>query len=181
MSRKKLKLIIFSCLYAFNIALSNAEEVKRPETKPYPKPESPLIPLIPGLPTEQEDTDEIGNKRHLEKNYTVMVEAKVNIFVPLEIVSDIDVSADVFGEQVVNVPFTVELNREPERADYYKLKYSETELDIDKDGRNDVFIYSPEFINTRYITDNYVQVHGDKITKEGSYKKTVYVTIEAGL
>lgn len=146
----------------------------------FPK-EMPLIPLIPALPTKIENVDEEGNIRNLEKNYTVMIEAKVNIFVPLEIVSDIDIDATVYGDQIVEVPFDIELNKEPERKDYYKLKYSETEIDIDGDGKKDTFIYSPEFANTRYIRDNYVEIQGANITKEGDYQKKIYVTVEAGI
>ncbi|MGL5725309.1 hypothetical protein [Cetobacterium sp.] len=183
MWKNKFCLILLSCLFG-TLSYSNTKKntLMLPEDlKPTPPIEIPLIPLVPALPNAVENIDEEGNIRHLEKNYTIMVEAKVNIFVPLEIVSDINVNADVFGDQVVNIPFMVELNRAPEKLNYYKLKYSETELDIDNDGRNDVFIYSPEYINTRYVTDNYVQVHGDKISKEGSYKKSVYVTVEAGI
>ncbi|MGL5725166.1 hypothetical protein [Cetobacterium sp.] len=183
MLKNKFYLIVLS--YLLNtLSYSNIDK-DRPllpdNLKPNIPIETPLIPLLPSLPSEVENIDEDGNIRYLEKNYTVMVEAKVNIFVPLEIVSDININADVYGDQVVNVPFTLELNKSPEKLNYYKLKYSETELDIDNDGRNDVFIYSPEYINTRYVIDNYIQIHGDKITKEGNYKKTVYVTIEAGI
>lgn len=186
MDRKKIFLVLFGFLVISSITLSNFKrEDSFPEIsgqeKPKPPVEMPLIPLIPALPNVVENIDEEGNIRNLEKNYTIMVEAKVNIFVPLEIVSDIDINADVFGDQTVNIPFSVELNREPEKKNYYKLKYSETEIDIDNDGRNDVFIYSPEFINTRYVKDNYVQVQGDKISREGTHKKTVYITVEAGI
>ncbi|MGL5123368.1 MAG: hypothetical protein ACRC6K_04300 [Fusobacteriaceae bacterium] len=167
MSIKKLNQVIFTFLCVFNVAVSTVNIEEKP-------------PLL-SLPTESENVDEVGNRRHLLKNYTLMIEAKVNIFVPLEIVSDIEINADVFGEQIVNIPFAVELNREPEKENYYKLKYSETEIDIDEDGSFDVFIYSPEFINTRYVRDNYVQVQGDKISRDGSYQKAVYITVEAGI
>ena len=110
-----------------------------------------------------------------------MIEAKVNIFIPLEIVSDIDIEATVYGDQIVEVPFEIELNKEPEKKDYYKLTYSETEIDIDSDGRVDTYIYSPKFINTRYIRDNYVKIYGERISSEGDYIKKVYVTVEAGI
>lgn len=143
--------------------------------------ETPLVPPIPILPNLVENIDEEGNIRNLEKNYTVMIEAKVNIFIPLEIVSDIDIEATVYGDQIVEVPFEIELNKEPEKKDYYKLTYSETEIDIDSDGRVDTYIYSPKFINTRYIRDNYVKVYGERISSEGDYIKKVYVTVEAGI
>lgn len=41
--------------------------------------ELPLFPLNPSIPTKGEDIEESGDIRTLEKTYTVMVEAKVNI------------------------------------------------------------------------------------------------------
>lgn len=152
-----------------------------PNLKPEVKPVVPLIPLVPALPSKVENVDEEGNIRHLEKNFTVMMEAKVNVFIPLEIISDISVEATVFGDETVQVPFEIELNREPEKKDFYKILYSENKLDIDDDGRPDTFIYSPEFANSKVITDNYVEVQGKNISKEGSYQKKVYVTVEAGI
>lgn len=152
-----------------------------PDTPGIERPEIPLIPINPSLPTQVENVDEDGNIRHLEKNFTVLMESKVNIFVPLEIVSDISVNATVLGDETVQVPFEIELNREPEKKDFYKIVYSEKEIDIDNDGRIDTFIYSPEFANTRVIKDNYVEVQGRNISKDGQYQKKVYVTIEAGI
>lgn len=137
--------------------------------------------LPPSLATELEYVAENGDVRYLEKNYTVMIESKVNIFVPLEIVSDVNIDTTVFGDEIVEVPFELEMNKEPERKNYYKLKYSQTKIDIDNDGQDDTFIFSPEYINTRYIKDNYIYVHGGKISKEGEYKKTVYITVETEL
>lgn len=184
------KIIIFlMSIYLFNLSFANLNLIKpipgKPEIngeiKPNPPSELPLISLVPALPDTVENIDEEGNIRNLEKNYTVMIEAKVNIFVPLEIVSDINIEATVYGDQVLEVPFEIELNKEPEKKNYYKLKYSETEIDVDNDGRVDTYIYSPEFVNTRYIKDNFVRIHGDKISQEGDYTKKVYVTVEAGI
>lgn len=179
---------LLTIFFLSQVVMFGAEELDFPVTLPsFPdmpeieRPEIPLIPIIPSLPTEVEDTDEEGNIRHLEKNYTIMVESKVNIFVPLEIVSDISVDALVLGDETVQVPFDIELNREPEKKDFYKIVYSQKELDIDNDGRIDTYIYSPEFANTRIISDNYVEVQGRNISKDGDYQKKVYVTIEAGI
>lgn len=152
-----------------------------PDNPEIERPEIPLIPLEPALPTQVENVDEEGNIRHLEKNFTVKMESRVNIFVPLEIISDISVNAVVLGDETVQVPFDIELNREPEKKNYYKIVYSEKELDIDNDGRKDTFIYSPEFANAKIITDNYVEVQGKNISQDGRYKKKVYITIEAGI
>lgn len=180
------KIVIFlMSIYIFNLSFANSNLIKptgKPGVNEEIKPNLPSeLPLIPVLPNTVENIDADGNIRNLEKNYTVMVEAKVNIFVPLEIVSDINIEATVYGDQVLEVPFEIELNKEPEKKNYYKLKYSETEIDIDNDGRADTYIYSPEFVNTRYIKDNFVRIHGDKISQEGDYTKKVYVTVEAGI
>lgn len=152
-----------------------------PDNPGMERPEIPMIPLEPSLPTQVENIDEEGNIRHLEKNFTILMESKVNIFVPLEIVSDISVNAIVLGNETVQVPFEIELNKEPEKKDFYKIVYSEKEIDIDNDGRIDTRIYSPEFANMRIIKDNYVEVEGKNISQDGEYQKKVYITIEAGI
>ena len=121
---------------------------------------------------------EENGKRILEKTFTVMLEAKVNVFVPLEILSDIDLKAVVIDNQEIDVPFEIEMNREPEQKDYYKLRFSETEIDIDKDGTSDTFIYAPKYINSRIVDESYVKIKGSGIKEEGVYKKKVYITIE---
>lgn len=183
------RVIIFLIgIHMYTLGFSN-ENLNKPLEKPginenikpnFPS-EIPLIPLVPALPNTTENIDEEGNIRNLEKNFTVMIEAKVNVFIPLEIVSDINIDATVYGNQIVEVPFEIELNKEPEKKNYYRLKYSETEIDIDSDGKIDTYIYSPEFINARYIKDNYVKIYGDKISREGDYTKKVYITVEAGI
>ena len=152
-----------------------------PNLSPELKPEIPMIPLIPVLPNQIENIDAEGNVRNLLKNFTIMMEAKVEVFVPLEIISDISIEAVVFGDQVTQVPFELELNREPEKKDFYKIIYSEKEIDIDKDGKIDTIIYSPEYANSKLITDNYVEIQGANITKPGTYQKKIYVTVEAGI
>lgn len=133
-------------------------------------------PDIPGLPSE--DKVEEGGIRKLEYNTTVMLQSKLKVNVPLEIVSDVDIEAMVIDDQQIEVPFDIELNKEPEIKDYYKIRYSETEIDIDKDGQIDTKIYSPNFLNTRIVEDNFVYIDGAKISKEGTHKKKVYMTIE---
>lgn len=179
---KKVTLLIF--LLITTVSLSS-QKLKRNQKIPileeiYPTVpgELPLIPLVPALPIKSEEIVEDLGKRVLEKTYTVMLESKVNVFVPLEIISDIDIKAMIVGDQEVEVPFELELNREPERKNWYSLHYSETEIDIDKDGQIDTYIYSPEYINSKIIKDNYVKIYGSKISKEGTHNKKVYITIK---
>lgn len=143
--------------------------------------EMPLIPLNPSIPTTpQEDIEESGDIRILEKTFTVMLEAKVNVFVPLEVITDIDIKETVVGNQIVDIPFEIELNRKPEKENYYSLKYSENIIDIDADGKYDTYIYSPQYINDKVEKNNFVRIYGENISREGTYKKDVYITVEIG-
>lgn len=146
----------------------------------FPEGEIPEIPLGPTIPTTGRDVDELGQVRLLEKTYTVMLESKVNIFVPLEVITDIDIETTVIGDQIVDVPFEIELNREPEKKDYYSIKYSENIIDIDGDGTPDTYIFSPKYINEKVSKDNFVRIYGENITKEGTHKKDIYITVEIG-
>lgn len=128
----------------------------------------------------KEQTLEEREGRVLEKTYTILMEEKVNIFVPLEIISDVDIEATLIGDQSLEIPFEIELNKQPEKKDYYSIKYSESAIDIDKDGKLDTYIYSPQYINERVIKDNYIKIYGDKISKEGQHKKSVYMEVEVG-
>lgn len=146
----------------------------------FPEGEIPEIPLGPTVPTTGQDKDELGQIRLLEKTYTVMLESKVNIFVPLEVITDIDIEATVIGDQIVDVPFEIELNREPEKKDYYSVRYSENIIDIDGDGKPDTYIFSPKYINEKVSKDNFVRIYGENISKEGTHKKDIYITVEIG-
>lgn len=134
------------------------------------------IPELPKLPTD--DKIEANGIRKLEKNTTVMLQTKLKVNVPLEIISDVDVEAMVIDNQKIDVPFDIELNKIPDKQDYYRLKYSETEIDIDNDGQIDTLIYSPKFLNTKIISDNIVHIDGERISKEGKHQRKVYMTIE---
>lgn len=118
--------------------------------------------------------------RELEKVYNVYLDMKVNVYVPLEIVSDIDIYATVLGNEILEIPFDLELNRRPEKNNYYSIKYSDMVFDIDNDGEEDTYIYSPKYINERIETNNYVKIYGEKISNEGIYKKRIYMTVEIG-
>lgn len=146
----------------------------------FPEGEIPEIPLGPTVPTTGRDVDELGQVRLLEKTYTVILESKVNIFVPLEVITDIDIETTVVGDQIVDIPFEIELNRKPEKENYYSIKYSENIIDIDGDGTADTYIFSPKYINDKVSKDNFVRIYGENISKEGTHKKDVYITVEIG-
>lgn len=154
----------------------------------------PPIPLPPEIVNSENPNDDFAipeikksgtdidgeDLRYLEKTYTVMMEAKVDVFIPLEVISDINIEATVIGNQIKEIPFEVELNRVPEKKDYYSIKYSESIIDIDGDGNPDTYIHSPKYINEKISKDNYVKIYGEKISKEGKHNKTIYVTVEVG-
>ena len=141
--------VILIIIIFFNFIFSFSED-KIEVYPPYLELEDGM--KIPQLPTDDlTEVDLQGNiigKRELEKNTTVYLESRVNVFVPLEIISDIDIEAIILDNQKLEIPFEVEFNKVPEKKDYYKLCYSETEIDIDQDGKTDTFIYSSPFINT---------------------------------
>lgn len=132
------------------------------------------LPEAPKKSTEEE----LAAGWKLQKNYTALLESKLNVFVPLEILSDIDINAVVIDSEELNIPFEIELNKEPEKKDYYKLKFSETEIDIDNDGKIDTQIYSPKYINQKIASENYVNIKGANISKDGDYYKKIYITVE---
>lgn len=134
---------------------------------------------VPEINKSGENID--GNElRRLEHTYTVMLEAKVDLYIPLEVITDIDINATIVGNQIKEIPFDIELNRKPEKKDYYVIKYSESVIDIDNDGKPDTYINSPKFVNERVTKDNYVKIIGENISKEGEHTKDVYITIEVG-
>lgn len=136
----------------------------------------PMIPLIPASPSEKVDENE--DVWLLEKISTVMMESKVNVIVPLEIISDVEIKAMIVDNQKLDIPFEIEMNKEPEKKDYYMLKYSQTEIDLDNDGNIDTRIYSPKYINKKIVDDNILRIDGSNITKEGVHRKRVYITVE---
>lgn len=127
------------------------------------------------IPTEDENSKE---KWELVKNYTVMLEEKIKVEVPLEIIADMEIDTVILDDEEVDIPFGIELNKKPSRDNYYKLKFSETNLDIDNDGKIDTKIYAPKYINKKTIDDSYVNIKGENISKEGNHSKRVSVTLE---
>lgn len=135
--------------------------------------EAPLIPMIPILPAQPTNPERVP----LETK-TIIMGTYVEVVVPLEILSDIDIEAMVIDDQEIEVPFEIELNREPDKKDYYRINFSENEIDIDNDGKVDTYIYANEFLNSKIVKDNRVVIKGKNISEEGYHKKVVYITIE---
>ena len=141
------------------------------------KPSEPLVPMIPLLPSMPTNPEAEGKPVPLEVK-TIIMKMETEIVVPLEIISDTEIQAMVIDDQKAVIPFEIEMNKEPDKKDYYKLKYSETEIDIDEDGQKDTSIYSNEYINSKIEKDNYVVIEGKNISKEGYHEKIIYLTIE---
>ena len=181
-----MKKLVLICLMLINTIFSFGVDEGFTNSNPFPpnfellEGKLPMIPVAPNIPTTGKDEDEYGQIRLLENTYTVMLESKMNVFVPLEIITDIDIEQNVIGDQIVDVPFEIELNREPEKKNYYSIKYSENLLDIDQDGVYDTYIHSPEYINEKVSKDNFVRIYGGNISKEGTHKKDIYLTVEIG-
>lgn len=149
----------------------------------------PMIPILPvhpdGTPThapvdkvEIVLNNESDRKRILEKIDTLELEVKTRVYVPLEIISDVEIEATLVDDQEVTIPFNIETNREPDKKDYYRLKFSEDEVDIDGDGMIDTYIYSPKYLNSKIIGENSVNIKGARISKEGTFYRKIYLTIE---
>jgi hypothetical protein len=180
---KKFKILFLLILIvSFKVSPSKENVGNTKPTLPLPpsiiSPENPDY-AVPEIPTSGIDVDE-EDLRYLETTYTVMMEAKVNVFIPLEVISDINIETTVIGNQIKEIPFEIELNRKPEKENYYSIKYSESMIDIDQDGKMDTYIHSPAFINEKITKDNYVKIYGENISKEGKHNKVVYVTVEIG-
>lgn len=182
----KKRTVSFMFLFIAVFAMSFSRGGKSNLVPPIPLPPEITNPenpngdfVVPEIKEYGEDIDE-NELRYLEKTYTVMLEAKVNVFIPLEVVSDINIETTIVGNQIKEIPFEIELNRKPEKQNYYSVRYSESSFDIDNDGKIDTYIHSPKYINDKISKDNYVKIYGEQISKEGKHSKVVYVTVEAG-
>ncbi len=174
------KIILFLTLL-ISVNLFSAPKQRNLEGEETSPPlEIPLIPMIPATPNTDTTVDEDNNTTEwqLEKLSTFHLETRVNVVVPLEIISDVEIKALVIDDQKLVVPFELEMNKEPDKKNFYSLNYSETEIDIDGDGAIDTRIYSPKYINQKIISDNYLHIDGANISKEGVHRKRVYVTVE---
>lgn len=183
MIKARLNLFIFFLILSQIIFSSEIETEKFIEVDKelYDKEKLAKIKELP-LPEPNKKNKYITKEgvRYLEKVYNVYLDMKVNVYVPLEIVSDVNIYATVLGNEILEIPFDLELNRKPEKNNYYSIKYSDMVLDIDNDGEDDTYIYSPKYINERVETNNYVKIYGEKISNEGIYKKRIYMTVEVG-
>ena len=144
----------------------------------------PMIPMIPATPIEKVEDIELENGEikqevwELIKTNTIMVKSHVDVVVPLEIMTDIDIKALVIDDQKLEIPFEIELNKEPDKKDFYSLNFSETAIDIDNDGKIDTHIISPKYINKKVVDDNLLIIDGKNISVEGTHRKKVYINIE---
>lgn len=171
-----MKKIIF-LIGVLNTLLSYAQES-------VPFPSIPMIPMIPATPIEKVEEIELENGEVVEeiwdliKTNTIMVKSNVDVVVPLEIMTDVDIKALIIDDQRLEIPFEIELNKEPDKKDFYSLNYSETAIDIDKDGKIDTHIISPKYINKKVVDDNLLIIDGQNISVEGTHRKKVYINIE---
>ena len=139
----------------------------------------PMLPLIPAIPTDKIEQGENGEIiRKLISSGILEVELKAEVIVPLEVISDVHIKALVIDDENLEIPFEVELNKKPEVAGIYRLNFSKTALDIDEDGVIDTEIFASKNIENKKIKDNYVKITGKNISKEGTHKKRVYITVE---
>ena len=170
-----MSILNFSALAVKGIPLIDVHDITLPKIK---DEDVPKVPKLPGKDLVEKDKKGIVlGIRKLEKNTTIMMEAQVKVVVPLEILSDIDINTVVIDNEKNKIPFDIELNKKPDQDNYYKINFSETNIDIDKDGIIDTKIYSPDYINTKIVKGSYITVDGSAISKEGTYKKTIYMTI----
>lgn len=140
----------------------------------------PLLPLLPAIPTDKIEQGENGEPivRKLISSGILEVELKAEVIVPLEVISDVHIKALVVDDENLEIPFEVELNRKPEAVGIYRLNFSKTALDIDDDGVIDTEIFASKNIDNKKVKDNYVKITGKNISKEGTHKKRVYITVE---
>ncbi|MGL4946879.1 MAG: hypothetical protein ACRC5T_13865 [Cetobacterium sp.] len=107
-----------------------------------------------------------------------IVEMKVvaNIIIPLQILTDLDIKSTVVDNQKLEIPFKLEMNKDPKKT--YKLSYTEKLIDMDDDGRVDVQIISPEYSSNRILENNKIVIYGEGIKNDGIYRKIIYMTVE---
>lgn len=163
--RKKLYLLIFF-LISLNL-LGNKNSI-------------PMIPMLPSSPIVKPEINEDGDikTRKLLKIGNINLKIKAKVIVPLEVISDIDIKALIIDDDNLKIPFELELSKNPGLLNIYKLNFSSTKIDIDNDGNIDTEIFTNNKIDKRIIQDNYIKIIGKNISKEGTHKKRIYVTVE---
>lgn len=135
--------------------------------------EKPVVPMVPMLPAVPQNAERVPIETK-----TVFMGMKTEIVVPLEIISDVEIQAMVIDDQEIEVPFEIEFNKMPDKDKIYKIGYTETEIDIDKDGKTDTYIYSNDKVDSKILTGNKVVIQGKNISKEGYHEKVVYINVE---
>lgn len=171
---KKIAIALFLIINTLGIAESIPAIPIIPIKPPITEGEKPDNPTLPTEDRVEAD----GRVRKLEQNTTILMNVQLKVEVPLEIVSDVDIEAMVIDDMKLEIPFEIELNKKPDKQDYYKIKFSENKIDIDSDGQIDTTIYTPPYINTKIVKDNMVYIDGAKISKEGKHSRKVYMTVE---
>lgn len=164
--------------------------------------------LIPTIDATGLDIDDItGYHRKLEKTYTVRLEAKVDIRIPLEIATDVDLEIDLVGNERKKGNFDIELTKAPKENSTYHIVYinpynsnlggdNDVFLDMDDDGLVDTYIKSEDITKSNVTTEgnkhifknNEYVVVGDNLRfrlntngNTSTYKKTIYMTVEMGV
>lgn len=111
-----------------------------------------------------------------EENIDLLMEVEAEVIVPLQIITDLNIKATVIDNQKLEIPFKLEMNKDPKKT--YKLSYSENLIDIDNDGVTDIQISSPELSSDRVVENNKIIIYGNGIKNDGLYRKKIYITIE---
>ena len=114
--------------------------------------------------------------RLIESGKEMTMKVQANIVTPLQIMTDLDVKATVVDNQKLEIPFKLEMNKNPNKT--YELSYTENLIDIDNDGKIDTHIISPKYINKKVVDDNLIIIDGQNISVEGTHRKKVYINIE---
>ncbi|MGL5279120.1 MAG: hypothetical protein ACRC8M_08645 [Cetobacterium sp.] len=117
-----------------------------------------------------------GDWKLVEQGREMTMKIQANVVTPLQIITDLDVKATVVDKQKLEIPFKLEMNKNPNKT--YKLSYTEKVIDIDNDGKVDVEILSPEYSTSKVIENNKIVIYGDGIKDDGIYRKKIYMTVE---
>lgn len=113
--------------------------------------------------------------RLIENGKEVTMKVKANVVTPLQIITDLDIKATVVDNQKLEIPFKLEMNKNPNKT--YELSYTENLIDIDNDGKLDVEIISPKYSTDKVIEDNKIIIYGQGIKEDGIYRKKIYMTV----
>ena len=139
-----------------------------------------IMSLIYGEKHQSIKSEEVildkANWKYEKTHKTTLLKTDAKIIVPLEIITDLEIDATVVDNQKLEVPFTLEMNKNPNKK--YKINYSEKIIDIDGDRRNDIEIISPEYAHTKIVENNKLIIYGENIKNDGIYHKRVYISVQ---